>query len=406
MWAGVARSARRWRDTVQSASLAHGLFYPWWIAVSCAVLTTSAALLGVTQRGVFAEGDLLVLAPLVVLAPYLIQFSTTRWLPWWVTLGLVAVGVSWILTDPHESPYDLAPAAFAFAVAGVTATDGAKVGAVGCLVTFTVLAVSLPWEIGLVVYSLEALVGFLVGVMLRWQMRALLAEHAAREEDRARSALAERQRIAREIHDLVAHSLSVTMLHITGARRVLSDPEPDVDDAISALRDAEQIGREAMAEIRRTVGLLGQGDGVAVIEPLPTATDLPVLVAGFAAAGVPLTVQSRGDLSTLDDAAGLGLYRIVQESLTNAVRHAPGSGVSLTIDATGPEVRVSVRNRVRGLSPEAAAGAGGAGLRGMRVRAEQMGATLTTGETDGTWAVELVVPEHRDAVRRRQEVGR
>ncbi|GAA1101377.1 histidine kinase [Nocardioides dubius] len=388
----MARGARRWRDTVESTSLARGLFYPWWIAVSCAVLTTNAALLGVIQRGAFADGDLLVLAPLVVLAPYLIQFSTTRWLPWWATLAAVAVGIAWILTEPREGPYDLAPAALAFAVAGVTATDGLRVGVIGCLATFTILVLSLPWEIGLVVYSLEALVGFLVGAMLRWQMRALLAEHAAREEDRARSALAERQRIAREIHDLVAHSLSVTMLHITGARRVLSDPEPDVDDAIAALRDAERIGREAMQEIRRTVGLLGHDGDEAVADPLPTATDLPALIAGFAAAGVPLTVVSHGDLSGLDGAAGLGVYRIVQESITNAVRHAPGREVAVAIDAAGAQVRVEVRNRLPQQEIEGFGGAGGAGVRGMQARAQQMAARLSVGERDGWWVVELAVP--------------
>ena len=129
--------------------------------------------------------------------------------------------------------------------------------------------------------------------MLRWQMRALAAERSERERERERATLAERQRIAREIHDLVAHSLSVTMLHVTGAKQALVE-DHDVDDAVAALSDAEQVGRQAMAEIRRTVGVLATEPTGA--HPLPCAEDIDALVAQVRDAGLPVDYRSRGDL--------------------------------------------------------------------------------------------------------------
>ena len=119
--------------------------------------------------------------------------------------------------------------------------------------------------------------GLMAGAMLHTQSRALAAERSALAVEHDRATMAERNRIAREIHDLVAHSLSVTMLHITGARRLLADSAgsegDDVDEAIEALRDAERVGRQAMNDIRQTVSELAtEGDPN---RALPSADDLP-----------------------------------------------------------------------------------------------------------------------------------
>ncbi|WP_162602442.1 sensor histidine kinase [Nocardioides daejeonensis] len=390
------------RDRIESGGVQRGLIYPWWIALSCAVLSTGAAALGVLQRDLLADPRPMLLAPVLVLLPYLLQFSQDRWVPWWVTLGLTGAGAAWLLTDGLAGAYDLVPAVLAVVVAGVTATDGLRIGAVSGGIALVLLVAMLSLEMATAFYGLEVVLGFFVGAMLRWQMRALVAEHAAREEDRERAVLAERQRIAREVHDLVAHSLSVTMLHVTGARRALADDEPDVADAIEALGDAERIGRQAMAEIRRTVGLLAEGEEQR--HPLPGAADIPSLIDDARTAGVDIALTCEGDLASLPPTVGLGVYRIVQESVANAVKHAAGRPVTVELVARSASTRLSVRNP---LDERRRSDGRGSGLGGMRTRAEQLGGVLTAGPSNGSWLVDLTVPHrgggtpHRGCVVRR-----
>ena len=122
-----------------------------------------------------------------------------------------------------------------------------------------------------------------------------LAEHAAADE---------RRRIAREVHDAIAHSLSVTLLHVTGARRALQQ-DRDVDDAVEALEQAEQLGRQAMADIRRTVGLLD--DSPMKIAPEPGIDDIEVLVQDFERAGLAVTLRVDGAPRRVSGAVELGL---------------------------------------------------------------------------------------------------
>ena len=104
----------------------------------------------------------------------------------------------------------------------------------------------------------------------------------------------------------------------------------DVDDAVAALADAEQVGRQAMAEIRRTVSVLATEPTGA--HPLPCAEDIDALVAQVRDAGLPVDFTSRGDLTRLSPAIGLGMYRILQESLTNVAKHAPGETARVNVD--------------------------------------------------------------------------
>ena len=128
-----------------------------------------------------------------------------------------------------------------------------------------------------------------IGVVLRSQQLRLEAqsrEYAVRERQ---AVLEERQRIAREVHDLVAHSLSVTMLHLTAARRDLEDGG-DTSEAVESLREAERVGRQAVSDVRRTVGILGSGGAE---PPAPTVEDLGALVAQFRAAGLDVDLETR-----------------------------------------------------------------------------------------------------------------
>lgn len=210
------------------------------------------------------------------------------------------------------------------------------------------------------------------------QLRATQAELAAR------SRAEERSRIAGEVHDVIGHALTVSLLQLGSARLALDD-EPD--EARAALVEAERLTRRSLDEVRATVGLLRSDDPEAKA-PLPGAADIPALVGSFRNAGSPVDLTVEGDPDSLGPARGLAAYRIVQESLTNATRHAPGEPVTvrLVIDARGAVV--TVRN---GGTPDPTA-APGSGLPGMRERAEGVGGRLTAGPVDRGWCVEAVLP--------------
>jgi len=290
-----------------------------------------------------------------------------------------------------QGPENMAPAAAIFLAASVTATDGPRAGLLTTVASIAVVLFGDRYgdnDPSIDIYVVEIIGGFVVGYMLRWQMRALAAERRERAQERERATLAERQRIAREIHDLVAHSLSVTMLHVTGAKQALVE-DRDVDDAVAALADAEQVGRQAMAEIRRTVSVLATEPTGA--HPLPCAEDIDALVAQVRDAGLPVDYASRGDLTRLSPAIGLGMYRILQESLTNVAKHAPGETAEVRVDVGRARARLNVRNQRpgRSIDPD------GSGTSGMASRADQIGGTFRAGpdETDPRrWVVELDVP--------------
>lgn len=240
--------------------------------------------------------------------------------------------------------------------------------------------------------------GTVAGVVGGWavqRQRALVDElRSAQAELTRQSALGERQRIAREIHDVIAHSLTVTMLHLTAARlAVRSDPE----EAEEALREAERVGRQSLADVRRTVDLLGSArdDGEPVPAPLPGAPDIAALVSQLAGAGLDARLVMRGDPSAVAPAAGLGLYRIAQESLANAVKHAPGAPVVVELDVNAESVWLRVCNGPTTAGPGSLVAPpprGGFGLDGMAQRAALLGGSLQAGPDGAGWEVSVRVP--------------
>jgi len=178
------------------------------------------------------------------------------------------------------------------------------------------------------------------------------------------------------------------MLQLTGARLALK--AGDTDEALAALEDAEAAGRAAMAEIHRTVGLLGTGDGQSPQTPTPNAGDLPELVAEFRRAGLAIDFELAGTLADVPLATGLAAYRLVQESLSNAVKHAPGAPVRLRVAVTEADIAINVMNPV--VVAASARAIGGNGVRGMAERAELLGGVATAGNGDGTWKVDAHLP--------------
>lgn len=234
------------------------------------------------------------------------------------------------------------------------------------------------------------------GILFSWGFGTVVARYAETIEElqHARSIVAdqaavhERRRIARDVHDLVGHSLSVVMLHVTGARHLVrKNPE----EAERALEQAEAAGRDSLAEIRRTVGLLrDDSDSAAGALPSPDLTDLAALVDEFKLAGLDVSLDTDGDVGRVEGAAALAGYRIVQEALTNASRHTVGARVTVAVKVGESVYDVLVRNE-GGVASDAQAGSG-FGLISMRERAKSIGGSLIAGPTPSGWTVEATLP--------------
>ncbi len=193
----------------------------------------------------------------------------------------------------------------------------------------------------------------------------------------------ERNRIARELHDVIAHTLTVSLLHVTSARLAV---EFDPADAARSLAEAERLGRESLAEVRSAVGLLRQDGDIAATAPLPGASEVPALVQRFRSAGVDVSLTVVGDTSLLPATAGLAVYRIVQEAMTNAIKHAPGSSIAVRLSVSVGSVDVAVDSA----GPP---GAGtGSGVLSMQERAESLGGTCAAGPGGRGWLVRATLP--------------
>lgn len=401
-WARALRAGtERVRARIEANIDEHGLAYPWWVPIVSLVGQTVCVLLSLAVRDALVPPSLIALTLLMVLVPHVLQFVLGEVLPSVLEIALVYGAAAWLLFAPstdHLQTID--PAAFLLTLltAEVVARDGLRAGfvtAVGSVGLIVAAAVG-PGVNTLPIHLLDVALGGAIGAILLWQMRALTAEREARLRESERATLAERQRIAREIHDLVAHSLSVTLLHITGARHALRDVDDeagvDVAEVDAALADAEQVGRRAMADIRQTVSTLT--DGPPSTHALPGAADIGGLVAQMEQAGLAVEYDEDGDPRMLASGTGLGVYRIAQESLANIAKHAPTATAQVRFSVTTRRARLTVRNaRPAGSVVDES----GSGLAGMRTRAEQLGATLVAGPDGADWVVDLRMPlEQRD----------
>ncbi|WP_460849907.1 sensor histidine kinase [Nocardioides ultimimeridianus] len=397
----------RWKRRIETHCLAHGISYPWYVPVLTSVATFVCAVVALSMRDALWPLNPLSVVLVLVPAAGAIQLGFGVWLPWYVDVLGPVTGAALLLATPtstHLPGLDAVPVLLMCVTGESTGRDGVRPGTAVALVCATVLSVHaaltdpavLPFQL------LTLLLGYVVGAMILWQGRALAAERIAREQAWQQATMAERQRIARDIHDLVAHSLSVTMLHLTGARHALrdlgaaaspADVAQTAGEVDAALADAEAVGRQAMTDIRATVSTLASGPSP--LTPLPDATGIAGLVDQFRAAGLVVAYEERGDLSRLPEPTGLGLFRIAQESLSNAVKHAPGAPVSMRVAVSDRQVRLSVRNP----APAGRRPGVGSGLAGMHTRAEQLGATLSVGGRDDGWTVDLRLPVGRGGLR-------
>jgi signal transduction histidine kinase len=197
------------------------------------------------------------------------------------------------------------------------------------------------------------------------------------DQQAALAAGEERARIAREMHDVVAHGLSVIVVQADGARYA-AEHDPPV--AARTLGTISETAREALTEMRRTLGLL-RADDEAQTRPQPRLADLSTLLEETRAAGTPVRATLPGEGATVPDGVGLTAYRVVQEALSNVRKHAgPGATATVLVEVGG-EVTVEVYDDGRGAS--AADDGRGLGLVGMRERVEAHGGLLETGPVTG-----------------------
>jgi signal transduction histidine kinase len=244
-------------------------------------------------------------------------------------------------------------------------------------------------------------------VRSRTSLTEALHEAAARaaedHDDSLRQAAAEeRRRIAREMHDLVAHSMSVMVVQAGGARRIL---DRDPARALEAAAQIERTGREALAEMRQLLGMLHPGEEPRTLAPQPTLAELNGLIARARAAGLPTVLFEHGPRRPLPAGLDLAAYRIVQEALTNAIKHAGGAATEVTVTWSRTELVLDIRDHgersgdgrsARG-SGASTAREGGHGLVGMRERVRLYGGELETGRPrGGGWRVRATLPLVRE----------
>ena len=214
------------------------------------------------------------------------------------------------------------------------------------------------------------------------QARELSRRVEAAERDRAtaaeRATAEERARIARELHDVVAHSVSVMVVQTSGVRRLLKEEQHREREALMSV---EQIGRQALTEMRRMLGVMRSGgDPPAALTPQPGLQHLDRLIAQVEEAGMPVTLRVEGDRPELSPGIDLSAYRIVQEGLTNALKHAKGAHAEVLVRYIDSSVQLEIADDGQGVPSRDGMGHG---LVGMRERVALYGGTIEAGPRDG-----------------------
>jgi len=225
--------------------------------------------------------------------------------------------------------------------------------------------------------SLQLLAFWLAGVFVRArrQAAALAARSAALQRQAEQVAADERARIARELHDIVAHHLSVVVLHAAGARAMGgADPQ--------TLAEIEHSGRQALAETRRLFGVLREPGEQTGRAPQPGISELPALAGSLRAAGLDVSLSIEGDHAELPSAVNVSAYRIVQEALTNVLKHAGPARAQVTVGCADSAVTIEVTDDGAG-NPAPPELSGGQGLAGMRERVAVFGGDLRAGPRPG-----------------------
>ena len=307
-----------------------------------------------------------------------------------VVLLMTAIAVQSVATsDAAEgAPLLLAALASAYAVAAYGTRRVALAGLLvalagfGVQIAFDPLARTAEQLWAAVFFVLLVAAAWLVGLAVRGRREAsALQAQAAQAEQAHRVAIAaERVRIARELHDMIAHNVSVVVVQSVAAQGVLEDQPARAREPLAHI---ERSGRQALTELRRLLDVMrDQDEPDELREPQPGLAQLGALVDGVRAAGLPVTLQVDGEPPPDSAAVGPSVYRIVQEALTNVLKHAGDARVSVRVSCGAAAIDVAVEDDGPGRSANGTAPPG-YGLAGMRERAALFGGTFTAGNRVG-----------------------
>ncbi|MCU1623679.1 MAG: desK 2 [Frankiales bacterium] len=299
----------------------------------------------------------------------------------WVSLGCsLGAAVTWFALGYPGGPV---PAAFVVAVL-ISVLSGHRVEA-WWAVAAGVVGLWVAWAFG--AHDLGPALGgsawLIVVVTVAEQVRMRRQQVL---EHRHRRASEERLQVARELHDVLAHSVSLISVHAGVALHLL---DTDPDQARTSLETIRDASRDTLTELRATVGALRAPAEEVPLRPAPGLDALPALVSGVIAAGVDVRTRLGGAVRPLPAAVDLAAYRIVQEALTNVTRHAAATHAEVVVSYGDHELTVEVTDDGRGCEPVAA----GNGLTGMQERAVALGGSLSAGpRAEGGFRVRGVLP--------------
>jgi signal transduction histidine kinase len=316
-----------------------------------------------------------------------------------VVVVTVAGGLLVAVAAPHQAPFEV----FVGSVLAAYSIGAHTAGRDRWAALAAMFAVGVPFMIaaddrGMAAGNTLAPIAWLtgswaVGLIIRGrrlrtaELEQLTEELALQRDLQAQAAVAvERGRIARELHDVVAHNVSMMVVQASAAERVLEGEQPDVRDALGAIAST---GRETIDEMRLLLGILRSDDGLA-LAPQPGLADLDQLVRNVSTAGLHVDLYVEGEPTPLPPGVDLSAYRIVQEALTNVIKHAGPASADVIVRYETDRVEVEVRDD----GCAAAAGTnGGNGLIGMRERVAMFGGELDAGARgDGGFAVLARLP--------------
>jgi len=306
---------------------------------------------------------------------------------------LVASSVTLFWLQPNGPGFLIMFLAVTGATLRVSASMGAAVAVVGLVAEAVVGIVASGRSVASVALNAIGILAFFIVALLarhlhegQAQAERMLAElEQSREAQAQAAALAERQRLAREMHDVLAHSLSGLVLQLEGARLLAMQrqADPDLTDAIER---AHHLAKAGLEEARRAIGLLRDDE-------LPGPEGLPALATSFTHdTGTPCKLEVDGPDRELSSEARLTLYRVAQEALTNVRKHAAAIQVELHLSYETDGTRLTVEDFGANGRPTLNAGGEGYGLTGMRERAKLLGGELTATPTNSGFRVDLWVP--------------
>jgi signal transduction histidine kinase len=401
VWLVRAAEARRGRsEYFQTVKRFWSLVGRYWFDILVVIGGGLGIAIAVAHQGNYGGPEGPLWLDIVLMVAIVAPLLARRRYPFWALAAVpIAVGISSPL-DPRLVPDNGITFAVGLAVTFLFAQlRNVRQAIAGLVMVFGVEVVIVRFDpqghtgdiiFTNIVFGVVWVAGFLLGRKFEEADAAKeRAERLAHErEDQARIAVAEeRARIARELHDVVGHSVSVMTVQASGVRRLLRD---DQEREREALLIVERTGREALAEMRRMVGVLRRPEEGPTLAPQPSLEHLDRLVEQAREAGLPVDLRIEGDAVELPAGVDLTAYRLVQEGLTNALKHAHATRAEVLVNYGENQIELMVSDDGRGVGN---GDGGGHGLVGMRERVSVYGGELDAGpQTGGGYRLRAKLP--------------